>query len=88
MPITPRPAYPVNIWEEPPLPAGAFSLGAFTAYLLTDGSVEFFAPSDTIPVGAIEATVRDSGDGTDEIVTPAVGTGRRVVEATSLLFFL
>lgn len=88
MPITPRPAYPVAIWEEPPLAASSISAGLLTPYLLTDGSVEFFAPTDTIPVGAIEASVVDSGDDTDEIVTPAVPTRRRVVETGAGVFLI
>lgn len=87
MPITPRPAYPVAIWEEPPLAAGSLGIDFLTPYLLTDGSVEFLASSDTVPVGAIEASVTDVS-GADEIVTPAVTTGRRIVERTGALFFL
>lgn len=87
MPTTPRPAYPVAIWEEPPLPAAAFSFGAMTPYLLTDGSIVFLTRADTVPVGAIEASMVDSGSGYDEFVTPAVLTGRRVVETPRSLFF-
>lgn len=87
MPATPRPAYPVSIWEEPPLPAATLSFGAMTPYLLTDGSIAFLAPADTVPVGAIEASMVDSGLDYDEFVTPAVTTGRRVLETPRSLFF-
>jgi hypothetical protein len=83
MPITPRPAYPVAIWEEPPLSGAASPFGGLTPYLLTDGSVEFLAATDVVPVGAVEASVID-----DEIVVPVVPTGRRVVESSGTLFFI
>lgn len=88
MTFRPRHAYPVAQWDEPPMPAASFAIGRLTPYLLTDGSVEFFAASDSIPAGAIEATVADSGDGTDEIVSPAVTTGRRPTQNTNGEVFL
>lgn len=87
MPLTPKPAYPVAQWDEPPITAAAFSIEPLTPYLLTDGSVEFLARTDSIPVGAIEASVVDAG-GFDEIVTPAVSTGRRTVERAGAVFLI
>jgi hypothetical protein len=74
-------------WPEPPGLRGATPLAVLTPYLLTDGSVEFLARTDVVPVGAIEASMVDDGSGAEEIVTPAVPTGRRVIESASGLFF-
>jgi hypothetical protein len=87
MPFTPRPAYPVAIWEEPPLAAAAFSIGALMPYLLTDGSVEFLAPADAVPSGAVVATVADSGFGYDQIVS-GVSTGRRPILRATTIFLV
>lgn len=74
---------PVAQWPEPPSSSAAIALTLLTAYLLTDGSVEFLSRTDTVPVGAIEASVID-----DEIVTPVIPTGRRIVESVSSVFLV
>lgn len=77
---------PTHHWHEYPTKRDGLTVGLLTPYLLTDGSVEFLTSGDTIPGGAVIASVVDSGDGTDEIVSPAVPAGRRVVESDSLFF--
>jgi hypothetical protein len=74
-------ASPVNHWHELPTNGPSVTLAALTPYLLTDGSVEFFAGGDAIPGGAVVASVVDGG-GWDEIVTPVSGSERRVIEVS------
>lgn len=78
---------PVAQWPEPPSSSAAIALTLLTPYLLTDGSVEFLARGDAVPGGAVVATLRDSGDGTEEVVSGA-SAGRRVVQTgAGQLFF-
>lgn len=76
-------------WIEPRVPAvgGTSALARLTPYLLTDGSVEFLATGDTVPSGAVVATVTDSGSGYDQIVS-GVTIGRRPVEHAGVLLLL
>lgn len=82
MTFSPQLPYPVAQWPEPKLTAAAITLSPLTPYLLTDGSVEFYGATDTIPAGALVATVRDSGDGTDDIVSGGIA-GRSVITNTN-----
>lgn len=78
---------PVAIWDEPSTSGAAIVIALLTPYLLTDGSVEFLTRTDTVPGGAVAASVVDSGLGYDQIVTPAT-TGRRATHNASGVLFL
>lgn len=89
MTFVPRPAYPVALWPQPPLPgAEALVVITLTPYLLTDGSVEYLGPADPVPAGALVATERDDGTDQEEVVEPAVAGGRVItMNGSGELFF-